>query len=120
MKHPTKQFGSHLGRSFLVLAFGLGFPAAIAIPSSRAEATCDLEWAFRMPTTSRSGRSNLQIAYDSARGVTVLFGGGYGDSTSGMNNETWEWDGTTWTQKFPAVAPSPRTAFGMVYDSARG
>jgi hypothetical protein len=35
------------------------------------------------------------IAFDSYRNVTVLFGGQ-------LTDVTWEYDGTTWTQKFPS------------------
>jgi hypothetical protein len=55
------------------------------------------------------------MAYDSARGVTVMFGGGL----SGIfNNETWEWNGVTWTQRLVA-GPPPRAIHAMVYDAAR-
>ncbi|MBI5764465.1 MAG: immunoglobulin domain-containing protein [Planctomycetes bacterium] len=96
--------------------------AALAILNAAApvRAQCDGVWTKRMPAASPSARSNHQLAYDSARGVTVLFGGGFGDSTSGMNNETWEWNGTSWSQWSPATSPSPRTFFGMAYDIARG
>jgi hypothetical protein len=53
------------------------------------------------------------MAYDSARGVTVLFGGHFGDG------ETWEWDGTSWIQRL-VTGPSPRTGHAMAYDTARG
>jgi hypothetical protein len=55
------------------------------------------------------------MAYDSARAVTVLFGGHDG----AYNGETWEWNGTAWSQKV-APGPSPRTAHVMVYDQFRG
>lgn len=93
---------------------------AILNAAAPAHAQCDGVWTQRMPAVAPSARSNHQLSYDSARGVTVLFGGGYGDGTSGMNNETWEWNGTTWSQKSPATSPSPRTFFGMAYDDARG
>jgi len=51
------------------------------------------------------------MAYDAARGVTVLFGG--------FSNETWEWDGTTW-RMHAVVGPSARMGHAMVYDAARG
>jgi hypothetical protein len=56
------------------------------------------------------------MAYDSRRGVSVLFGG----FDNARDNETWEWDGTNWSQKSPANAPSPREGPAMAYDSARG
>ncbi len=36
-----------------------------------------------------------------------------------MNNETWEWDGATWTQRLVG-APGPRFHHAMVYDESRG
>jgi len=44
-----------------------------------------------------SARYAHAMAYDRTRGVAVLFGG----YDTGYNRETWEWDGTAWTQKFP-------------------
>ena len=54
------------------------------------------------------------MAYDEARQRTVLFGGLVG------GDETWEWDGTNWTQLKPTVSPSSRMHHAMVYDSKRG
>src|SRR5438094_5440772 len=53
------------------------------------------------------------MAYDAAHGVTVLHGG------SGRLRDTWEWDGTDWSQRSPATNPYPRMAFAMAYDTAR-
>jgi subtilisin family serine protease len=61
--------------------------------------------------------SNATLAYDADRMVTVLFGGLAGFSSRG---ETWEWDGKTWQQRFPAHAPSNRYGHSLTYDSARG
>jgi hypothetical protein len=61
-------------------------------------------------------RASCAAAYDSVRGVTVLSGG---QSYDGENlGDTWEWDGTTWTQR-SATGPSPRYLHAMAYDSAR-
>ena len=54
------------------------------------------------------------MAYDSARGVSVLFGG---DGASGLSSSTWEWDGTSWTQRTMATAPPARVWGAMAYDS---
>lgn len=56
------------------------------------------------------------MAYDSDRGVMVLFGG-QGDG--GRLNDTWEYDGIDWTSVDTMNSPSPREGFGMVYDSCR-
>ena len=56
------------------------------------------------------------MAYDAAAGNIVLFGGA--SSTGTFLNETWTWDGTTWTQQSPSVSPPTRSSqMGMVYDA---
>jgi hypothetical protein len=70
-------------------------------------------WLRRSPTRSPSARHGHAMAYDPARGVVVLFGGG-------QLSDTWEWDGANWTQRFPATSPSARSQHGLVYDVARG
>ena len=73
-------------------------------------------WVLKIPATSPSPRRVPgAMAYDSARGVTVLFGGYDG----ALNDETWEWDGVNWTQRFVSPRPSPRVTIAMAYDSAR-
>jgi Immunoglobulin domain/Galactose oxidase, central domain len=61
-------------------------------------------------------RQTTTIAYDSARGRVVLFGGGQ----SGMTRaDTWEWDGSSWLQR-TVSGPPARMLHSMAYDSARG
>src|SRR5262245_25538876 len=55
------------------------------------------------------------MAYDSARGRIVMFGG-YEGSYLGT---TWEWDGTSWLARAPATSPPVRANHAMAYDSAR-
>jgi len=56
------------------------------------------------------------MAYDSQRGVTVLFGG---DNGSRILADTWEWDGTTWERRDPPISPPARYHHAMAYDSSR-
>ena len=72
-------------------------------------------WTLRS-STGPSPRYRHATAYDSARGVTVLFGGD--DAGSGYLQDTWEWDGTTWTLR-SSSGPSPRYHHAMAYDSDR-
>ncbi len=60
-----------------------------------------------------SPRYYAAMAYDSARARVVLFGGknGYGGPRL---NDTWEWDGTSWTLK-ATTGPSPRFKHNMAY-----
>ncbi|MBI4871087.1 MAG: hypothetical protein HY814_05930, partial [Candidatus Riflebacteria bacterium] len=56
------------------------------------------------------------MAYDSARGRVVLFGGYAGSYVQ----DTWEYDGANWTQVNPGSRPSARDSCALAYDSARG
>lgn len=42
----------------------------------------------------------------------MLFGGG---SAASRFNDTWEYDGATWTQRAVSPAPPARTAFPLVF-----
>jgi hypothetical protein len=57
------------------------------------------------------------VADDAARNNVLLFGGFGGGTELG---DTWTWDGTDWTQRSPADAPSRRYSAGTAYDAARG
>jgi len=58
-----------------------------------------------------------KLAYDSARGVIVLFGGH--TLVSGYYDDTWEWDGVDWVQRTPAHSPSARFSHSLSFDSER-
>ena len=77
-------------------------------------------WAS-VATTGPAPRTRHAIAYDAARDRIVLFGGYTGVSISGttLGGDTWEWDGTTWTQMTTTVAPSPRAGATLTYDPLR-
>ncbi len=72
-------------------------------------------WTQRV-VTGPSPRRMHAMAYDSARNVTVLFGG---LDAAGTLAETWEWNGSDWIQR-SVSGPSPRNQTAMAYDSARG
>jgi hypothetical protein len=59
-------------------------------------------------------RRGVAMAYDAARQVVVAFGGR--DVFTGALADTWEWNGSTWTQHAPAVAPAPRWNAVAAYD----
>ncbi len=69
-----------------------------------------------------SARQALAMTYDERRGRTVLFGG-MGKAPAGQAppplGDTWEFDGSAWTQS-SAAGPSPRHSAGIAYDSKRG
>ena len=64
-----------------------------------------------------NSRTYHSMAYDSGRDVVVLFGGIFGSTGQ---NDTWEYDGTSWTEITTATTPSNRYYHAMAYDSVRG
>ena len=109
MSHRIKQ----LLRSGLVLAVSLATTVALSFP------------ALARPMSSQgssppapSPRSEMGMTYDAARGEVLLFGGR--GRRARLDGDTWTWNGTSWTQRFPAHSPAPREVPGMAYDAARG
>lgn len=76
-------------------------------------------WIERQPATSPGPLGLHAMAYDAGRQRVVLFGGT--DLPRGTpRNDTWEWDGSSWTEVQPASRPPARVAnAGMAYDAAR-
>ena len=94
-------------------------------------------WVHHVPMGSGAGnapspRGDHAVAFDSARGRVVLFGGRDDSSANGCDGsgglfcgDTWEWDASTWARRLPADPeqdgdPTPRDGHAMVYDEARG
>ncbi|MCC6678062.1 MAG: immunoglobulin domain-containing protein [Phycisphaerales bacterium] len=55
------------------------------------------------------------MAYDSARGVSVMFGGNFSGPD---DSSTWEWNGTAWSEH-AAAGPRPVYDHAMAYDPVR-
>jgi hypothetical protein len=71
------------------------------------------DWALRAPPVPRpqaAGSAGAHVAFDSVRGLTVLYRGG---------SDLWEWDGTTWRQRLLAVFPSSSDSFSIAFDPVR-
>ena len=76
------------------------------------------------PSTRPSFRNNHAAVFDSSRGRLVLFGGYEFDVEDREDIsvfDTWEWDGSSWTNVTPALPlPSPGIVYpSMSYDSHR-
>ena len=74
-------------------------------------------WTEQHPAKSPPAFEEGSIAYDSATGEIVLFGGRNG---SGYFAATWTYNGSTWTEQHPAESPQDRLGASMAYDSAKG
>ncbi len=78
----------------------------------------DGSWLELHPATAPSERFGALMAYDATRRQVVLFGGS-GPAGHGLPfDDTWTWDGSTWTPQHPAHKPPGWTARAMVYDDS--
>jgi hypothetical protein len=79
----------------------------------------DRETWRRVATTGPAARISGAMAFDSARGVSVLFGGAALNPVRRFD-DLWEWDGVTWRQpQISSERPAGRNAAAMAYDSER-
>ena len=72
-------------------------------------------WVQLFPASTPTARTSPNMTFDSTLGVIVLFGG-YAEIWEDSLNDTWTWNGRSWTQIYPATVPPNRYNFGMVYD----
>lgn len=106
----------HVSRS-PITALALLLSAAAATP-----ATTHAVQPVVQPRTDRSpAPSHVEaVAFDSARGRLILFGGARPSGNSGWvdSDETWEWDGTRW-HSLDATTPKsePRHGHALGYDA---
>ncbi|MFN0248408.1 MAG: DUF4215 domain-containing protein [Kofleriaceae bacterium] len=77
------------------------------------------EWRVVSNTAIPERRSETAIAYDSARGRFVLFGGRPVNADIEFS-DTWELHGATWIRRPMVVHPRGRRGHAMAYDASRG
>lgn len=78
------------------------------------------KWSNASPATHPSYRRlTAPLVFDTVQNQLVMFGGS--TFSGSFYNETWTWDGATWTNKTPvspADSPSPRSEYSLAYDQA--
>ena len=86
------------------------------IPNQASSQTWELaagNWILAAPTLSPSGRIDAAMAHHPGLNAVLLFGGQ--DATGAANDDTWSFDGTTWTQRnLTGPRPSPRAGAALV------
>jgi len=114
--YPSIAFDTSRGQ---LIQFGgyYGFPGT-GTPGAEVYAMGENSWT-QLATTggAPAARFRSAIAYDPFQNVIVAFGGQTDETTAA--GDTWELAGTTWTQRTPSTAPSPRAGHRMVFDSKR-
>ena len=76
-------------------------------------------WAQQHPAVSPQARGDASLTYDAQRHIVVLFGGATANANEHVThslNDTWTWNGRTWTQLHPAASPLPRLGASLAYD----
>jgi hypothetical protein len=74
-----------------------------------------ITWTQQFPASSPSRRVNFAMAHDATIGEVVLFGG-YSAVGGEALNDTWTWNGTTWSQIQTPITPVGRQGSWMDYD----
>jgi hypothetical protein len=77
-------------------------------------------WTQRFPATDPGNLGLHAMVFDSVRNRTVLYGGMPGGNPIVDSHQTWEYDGVTWTQRFPANNPGPLEAHAMCFHAGVG
>lgn len=71
-------------------------------------------WLPAISANFPPARSGHALAYDGLLARSILFGGNTGQNVA----ETWQWDGTNWTQITPLIGqPAPRTETALAYSA---
>jgi Galactose oxidase, central domain len=95
----------YFSRGFVILICCCG---AIAFGSAASiDATDFANWVQLSPANSPPARSYLAMTYDAASGKVIMFGG---SDANGYLNDTWTFDGVTWTQVMAESPPPARAA----------
>ena len=76
-------------------------------------------WTQQFPPTSPPVRQWTAMAYDDANGTVVLFGGDCGPIYNPCN-DTWTWNGTTWTKQTPDHSPPNLEFSALTFDKVTG
>ncbi len=89
-------------------------------------------WVDVTPASSPPPRRGAELAFDTARGRLLMFGGcaiypdpsdllnSCGSSGTSLLADTWEWDGATWVEVTPSgTNPAQRMECAMTYDPVR-
>ena len=123
-QHPTQNPPSRIlaqmaydAATHQVVLFG-GFRAGGSVGELDDTWTWDgTNWTEQHPAQSPPPLAGASMAYDAAMHQVVLFGGGPSGPFRNLD-DTWTWDGTTWTEQHPAQSPPGTQLASMAYDAA--
>jgi hypothetical protein len=107
------------------VAFDVGRGELVVVGGRTETGRTGETWAWNGSTWRLAGslppHEQMAIAYDARRGRIVAFGGialGF-DGFDHHVSETWQWDGSTWTEIAIGTGPPARAKHAMIYDAKR-
>ena len=121
---PTARSGAQMVydplRGVAVLYGGLASMISISPPNSQTWEWNGTTWTLATPTAHAGNRMNYGLCYDSVRGRVVMYGGATTQLITTPNNQTWEYEGTTWTLTTTTGNPGPRERPAMCFHDGLG
>lgn len=115
---PSARSGSGMcydGSRLVMFGGSTGFSA-----SNQTWAYDGTTWSQLAPATSPTGKQGIELIYDPIRDVAVLYGSLNTSPFGGASvDQTWEFDGTTWTRVFPTTTPGGLGLYCGAYDLGR-
>lgn len=105
--------------SVALLAFDAARGLTVALIGSATWTWDGASWSQVMVAGPTAARDSA-MAYDAQRERIVRFGGYLDGTGSSQIDETWEWDGSSWTLSSPHARPAARGGHAMAFDSRRG
>lgn len=121
---PTARFGAQLvydsARGVAVLYGGLASPISVPPPNSDTWEWDGTNWTLAAPVATAGNRYRYGACYDSLRGRVVIYGGATTQLLTVPNSQTWEYQGTTWTQVTTSGNPGPRERPAMCFHAGIG
>lgn len=116
---PTGRFGAQLvydqARGVAVLYGGLASNISVPPPTNQTWEWNGVTWTQAAPAANAGNRYQYGACYDTARSRVVMYGGATSQLLIPPSNQTWEYDGTTWTQIATTGNPGPRERPAMCF-----
>lgn len=121
---PSARFGAELvydlNRGVAVLYGGLASPISIPPPNNDTWEWDGTNWSPVTTATNPGPRYLYGACFDVLRGKTVIYGGSSSQLLGSQTNQTWEFDGTNWTQVMTTSNPGPLERPAMCFHLGLG
>ena len=77
------------------------------------------DWA-QSGAVGPGAQGEAMLSFETTTNTALLFAGTQTSNGLAANDESWQWDGSSWIQKTPNATPSARSGHAIAYQSSRG